>query len=477
MPSRLIELLPLQNSEPEWRLRKYPDEVHKTAEYVTLSHRWGSAEHLQLKKENISALREGQLLSDLPPKYRDAITIAKRFAVKYIWIDSLCIVQDSEVDWRTEAAQMGNVYANSLCNIAMALEYHTEEEYFSTRNSHPLPSVTTRPAWFPNFIQDYTLVDPDLWSSQIHQCELNYRGWVAQERFLSPRIVYVTEQQLFWECEQVTACEELPNGEPESWRTRTSFKNLDQLLSKQDNHENEFNDQNGRISDALFELWEELITDYSFCHLTKKTDRLIAFSGIAQLFQRETGDIYLAGLWKSRLKESLLWNYCRNKPTVWGLGTDNPRSQPSWTWASIEKGISTGPVRFRRATKVCEVECRDNYTEVIDAQTYSVTEDVTGEIKGGLVKLKGPIIHATYKGVFIVSPEEHLDEGHIMEIDMLGCTVIVEILPDTAQVEPEEGTTLTCLPFSYYRSKRDGLEWIVGLMLQPTCWYFSVIKA
>lgn len=57
-------------------------------------------------------------LSDLPPLFQDAIIITRQLGLRYLWIDSLCIIQDSLRDWETEAAKMASIYQNSYVTIS-----------------------------------------------------------------------------------------------------------------------------------------------------------------------------------------------------------------------------------------------------------------------------------------------------------------------------------------------------------------------
>ena len=101
---------------------------------MTLSHRWGTAEFLKLTIENYENLKRGFSISDLPKTFRDTITMTWKFGIRYLWIDSLCIIQDSNQDWRQESASMGDVYENSTCNIAVTGVSGTEEGCSVDRN-------------------------------------------------------------------------------------------------------------------------------------------------------------------------------------------------------------------------------------------------------------------------------------------------------------------------------------------------------
>jgi len=81
--------------------------------YATLSHCWGDIPFLRLETRNQDAFSRIIPSDQLPKTFQDAIEIAKALGLEYIWIDSLCIVQDDDDDWRKEAALMSSVYGGS----------------------------------------------------------------------------------------------------------------------------------------------------------------------------------------------------------------------------------------------------------------------------------------------------------------------------------------------------------------------------
>ncbi|OTA69498.1 HET-domain-containing protein [Hypoxylon sp. EC38] len=87
--------------------------------YWTLSHRWGDPSQIQqLLKTTEQKLRKGISLGDLSHTFRDAALLVYRLGYRYIWIDSLCIFQDSKSDWQHESGTMADIYRHSLCNIS-----------------------------------------------------------------------------------------------------------------------------------------------------------------------------------------------------------------------------------------------------------------------------------------------------------------------------------------------------------------------
>jgi hypothetical protein len=191
---------------------------------------------------------------------------------------------------------------------------------------------------------------------------------------LPARVLYFAKHQIFWECFQEHKCEAFPvqiPGQKISLKTRLQF-----LLD--DNNGNR-----GSMSDAASLLWALLVAEYTKCDLTKHSDRLVAFSGIAGLFQTVTGDQYLAGLWRSKLVEQLGWSVNQYLPTI-----DMQRPAPSWSWASITRPVDAGTFINERSVK--------HHVSIVEAQVKTVQADALGEVLHGHITLNGSLIHAKY---------------------------------------------------------------------------------
>jgi hypothetical protein len=154
---------------------------------------------------NFSEFIEAIDMAELPKTFRDAIIIARRLDVRYLWIDSLCIIQDCIDDWAKESITMGDVYKNALCNIAATAAPDGRAGCFQERSA--LLARTCRvniesPPGPPTTSGVYDLIEPGFWESGINNAPLLKRAWVLQERTLAPRIIHFGQRQLFWECHE-----------------------------------------------------------------------------------------------------------------------------------------------------------------------------------------------------------------------------------------------------------------------------------
>jgi hypothetical protein len=94
------------------------------APYIALSHCWGQTAIVRTTKATFARRKQGIDISLLPPAFRDAIDIACRLDVRYLWIDSLCIIQDDQLDWQTKSARMSTIYQQTLLTISAGLSGH-----------------------------------------------------------------------------------------------------------------------------------------------------------------------------------------------------------------------------------------------------------------------------------------------------------------------------------------------------------------
>ena len=176
--------------------------------YTTLSHCWGilPSRPWITNLDNLASWKERIRFDELPLTFQDAVTTTRKLGIPYLWIDSLCIRQDSPSDWAQEAGRMALVYAGYFCTLSA----------LSARNSHGgFFRVAEKKRDFV-FRCDLTLGSQRI---RVFPCEPNHwglhgplmeRAWTLQERELSNRIVYFSRDELLWECKTLRASADLP---------------------------------------------------------------------------------------------------------------------------------------------------------------------------------------------------------------------------------------------------------------------------
>lgn len=198
MPTRLIHI-----GDSKEHLEVIQDS--SSLRYVALSHCWGNSPRLCTLSSNFEAFRKEIPHNLLPRNFQDAIRVTRALQVSYLWIDSLCIVQDDLEDWRQEASRMGHVFSNAYCTIAASSAAASDEGFLTCRTSPPLFATIETPGGgilrVSEFMEDY--------HRDLELAPLNTRGWVLQERALSTRTLHFTKTQVYWECGEGIRCERL----------------------------------------------------------------------------------------------------------------------------------------------------------------------------------------------------------------------------------------------------------------------------
>ncbi|QDS73312.1 hypothetical protein FKW77_006029 [Venturia effusa] len=280
--------------------------------FIALSHCWGKAQLITTTSKTLSDRIQGIELRDLPPTFQDAVFICRELGVNYLWIDSLCIIQDDDQDWLAEAAKMGEVYANSYCTIA-ATSARDSSEGCLGRRMFPAPiEIRDNKLQSRFWISDCGDVDKD-----VNAEPLNTRAWVLQERILAPRTLHYTSHQLFWECFTLT--------EPEDGSMNT--------VDRKHNFLPDFAPSE-RTLDEIPPSWYYLLEEYSTLDMTYAKDKLVAISGLVSRLRARVKSDYHFGLWSGEIYKGLCWMPANRKlkpATHWRA--------PSWSWASYDGNI------------------------------------------------------------------------------------------------------------------------------------------
>jgi hypothetical protein len=248
------------------------------------------------------------------------------------------------------------------------------------------------------------VIDIDLNSSALMS-----RGWVLQERLLSPRSVYF-EHKLEWECPELLASEHYPDGVPRDeilrpwpniWGHHTPFRLKNIILDSQ-YVADESNPQSSGYWSSKYECWRRLVEIFSHCNLTYESDYLLALSGLAKHFIQEFDDDYLAGIRRKDIFHQLLWyrvvspQLIRNDRTspqdYLGESMNTPIVQasliyvaPTWSWAS--KKIALAFLFDSDKHEVySEVVC---ITEVHEAAVILKNRDPTGNVSASHIRMTG----------------------------------------------------------------------------------------
>ncbi|KAM0491081.1 hypothetical protein ACHAP8_010969 [Fusarium lateritium] len=332
LPTRVLDLtgsrdLPESGGDIIIKLRETKkDEIGM---YTALSYCWGRDTDLHFKTTHatLEAHKAGIDWSTLPLVHREAILTALYLGIRYIWIDSLCIIQDSLEDWQRESAMMGSVYSNAHFTIAATSSSSPDEGLhwpYQGAETVDIHGETTS-------IRFETHLSIDASSEP-----LNNRGWTLQEAVLPSRLVCFGKEQWLWKCPSRYATEDglidgpryIDNGLPQ-WPALA--------------HEGPGEDGNNYLKH-----WYQLVINYSKRNLTYQTDKWNAIAGLVEMFKKETGYTYLAGIWQEDLAIGLMW-----ESTTKGVVRESDIA-PSWSWLSV-KGPIKGMEYNRSTTSMIEL--------------------------------------------------------------------------------------------------------------------------
>lgn len=446
LPSRVICI---GTKESEVRLLSTNGSIGR---YACLSHPWGKRPLLRTLKKNFSQFANHIQWSDLPSTFRDAIDFTHRLGLKYIWIDSLCIIQDDPLDWQTEAAKMADIYQNAYITLAASKAVDSSRGLYTSSLD---PRHRAHQLSLMNDVDDSDL-KLHAYSELLHidsfwsYFPITKRAWVFQERLLSGRVVHFAGSELNWECRSTRTCEcgeiststSLPekiqfSGSLAELSGQYSSMTAEQPPSTQSNGQDENLDYS-KFTPALLhsprwtksvKTWRQTVQSYCALNLTFSKDIFPALAGIAKVWNPQYEKVYRAGLWTDSLHLDLLWLVYKpeKRPDAWRA--------PTWSWASLEYHNDEF-IRFDS-----DSDCRnsgkgswfslgktgsDDYApvaDIIEAVCVPAGIDPTGElssahlllstfaISGTLVKWPGVLVEYGVSPVWLVVGDLWISQG------------------------------------------------------------------
>ncbi|KAJ8115431.1 hypothetical protein OPT61_g2920 [Boeremia exigua] len=343
-----------------------------------------------------------QVINRLPKLYQDAIYLTKALGKQYIWVDSLCIIQDSKDDWASECERMSDVYSNSCLTIS-AMSYRDNLQGFQEVHSDDIPPhclLCPLPGHPGTRVCVRSMVD--------HESRTDYlkaRGWAFQELLLSPRVLHFTTTAMAFECDTCTTMERGPGS--------------DSLFG--------YDPERKRLvyaADSLhiryYDRWLQIVQSYSHLNLTYNSDRLPALSGIACLVASKTDDRYVAGLWRQDIAAGLLWYVWPCRPL------ESAYVGPSWSWASPPAVWTFDPER-RRFLKL----------DVIDVDAQLATSNPYGEISAARLVVSGPLKQCTTSQLVKKGPRFFVLKGER--------SLTVRFAFDEGRIDSRTSSSIWCL--------------------------------
>lgn len=274
-------------------------------------------------------------LHDLPKSFKDSIKTLRQLGFQYVWVDSLCIIQDDLDDKEREIYQMPNIYKNSELTLCASSAESCDQGFLQPRPDY---SENQLQLTMPNNKIGTIYFDRVKWRFPPIGEPLNSRAWALQERLLSPRLLEYGWRTSRWSClcsESYSGYQLIPisTGTHEDSLTTLNY-NLYRFL----------NPSGGRSiakrREDLLICWSRIVDQYTSRSLTLPDDRLAAIGGVAAELQERTGVPYLAGLWNyEELPTMLLWKVDSPLYKLQSRPLKTSRA-PSWSWAAVDGAVT-----------------------------------------------------------------------------------------------------------------------------------------
>lgn len=389
LPSRVLDL---QSSEG---IRLLESKQGQNGRYVALSHCWGDPLKMKTKltTNTLSQMKNHISLESLSVVFRDAITVTRHLQVRYLWIDALCIIQDSKSDWETEAAQMSSIYENATLMIAASSSPGSSYSFLSPRPSPLVGEVPIQYTEPSTGLSSLLYVRPLLNNRKIMQAHmseaLQTRAWCLQERLLSQRAVYFDTWQFLWQCN--TGCfpenssEKVPKDLTIYVREFYDDHSMLPYASVRAIAGVEIEKHTTAVDSYRISYWDELLNNYGARRLTYGTDALTALAGVARCWSEVTGDRYLAGIWERYFHKELLWHFYDKQPRR----PARCPGAPSWSWVSVWDPTIAGDAPVRMGQPNVTNLLDDKKAQLLMADMEPEGIDRFGPLKRAALHLRG----------------------------------------------------------------------------------------
>jgi len=478
LPDRCISVLPggvvQSTSEGLSTVPRLVETRGEKGKYLALSYCWGEEHYnpLRTTESNYKEHLVGIPSQALALTIRQAIQITQQLGIRYLWVDALCIIQDSPSDKDAQIGQMRSIFENSFLTILAASAANASQGIFTM--PHPISSQIQIPYLCPDGVIGR------IWCLKREQLgmkdqPINRRAWTLEERLLSSRKVIYLSDRLAWECDSISLADsgEISNMHDEDLRLSNYIRNPRPIVSP----------VSGWLEWGVHTEWVKNVAWYTQRDLTKPGDKLRAIGGIADKYHAILRDRYLAGLWRSHISAGLLWrrSVSRTRDTLF------PRPlkyrAPSWSWASIDGEVEYDwPERKDGSLECARIGHKDSIAKLLEIQVTEAEVELTrpdkpfGAVEYGFIKATGMM--SFVKGN--LKPANHEEKGEFLEFHVQRGFYDTKILhaidcwPDSDETLPLTDNGLWLLGLTgaaedlYSDNRLDGTLFLIrGLLLVP----------
>lgn len=407
LPTRVIDVGENGHGDCRVLINRSNIEAH----YVALSHCWGGPIDCVLKTEELQEFQQRLPWDRLTANFQDAITVTRKLGVRYLWIDSFCIIQDDDDDWAQESANMADIYRNSLFTIAAMSS--PESEHGFIRNIADPPTFLDQTIEIPLSKNDRRTVTVSLFrqpesyeresfNTLSLRAPLSKRGWCLQESVLSSRILFYGRDRIYWKCFR-------GYQSADGMHPGRQFSDVDLYpgllpvlfsgVSRPDALPRPDLDMAAVLQDYYW-----LVNSFTQRELTHGSDKLPAFSGLAKPIHLALGGQYLAGLLSVYIRSGLLWK----RETGWTDHSDPYEYRaPSWSWVEANDSVTFAHETIEFLDDTSAFELLGSFIEL------KHKENPYGEVTSGYLLVRGRVAE-------IWRTREKINTATIEQMEYLG---------------------------------------------------------
>ncbi|KAK0753773.1 heterokaryon incompatibility protein-domain-containing protein [Schizothecium vesticola] len=375
LPARLINV-----ENPQSPFLQETSSIPTSPRYAALSYCWGEGSRLTTTTSTLLAFQTSLPLSHLPKTFRDAIHATHKLGLPFLWIDGLCIVQDTPDEVAHQISIMDSVYQNAVLTIAAQGAPSAHHGLFVRRDAR-----YTRPLQLP--ANDGTASLATIKVAKLKAQVSDYpqrRGWVLQETVLSRRILAYGTDEIRWSCIARNASE----SEPDPREGSGGLRLCPRLCLASRHH----SDSETR---RCFQRWYRLAEDFSRRELSVASDGLPALAGLAHYFfgaHLHDWYTYLAGMWQDDVQAGLAWYLVQSPWRAYKAAGLGGALLPTWSWAAAGQNA----VEFRRESDRLDARDASFGVEMVRAEVTLCNALVSfGPVKaGGCIWLRGMLKRA-----------------------------------------------------------------------------------
>ncbi len=474
LPTRVIDVL-----DPDHPHLFVSGDTHGEP-YAALSYVWGEEQPNRTTLSNISTYVASIDLTLIPRTIREAMDVARRMGLRYLWVDSFCIIQDSRKDKTREIMQLRRIFRDAYITIIAASASSASSGFLEERSPPaPSPAAPRLPYWCADGRLGRVTAEPLFVSYEESRDEpANRRAWCLEERLLSPRRLVYANDTLQYHCQTSITYAGGALGRARTAERLPSFLFLpDAELAARVSQWKPFEWR------AFQTEWLDVVMNYTRRLVTKPKDKLTALAGLAELFHRvwhhapgaskSESNRYLAGLWGTILVHDLLWKRRNDLPVPFAPRPSRPYIAPSWSWASVDGPIdlwSGYDPRLRADIIACAVPT--GQAKIMSCDVTVEDEGLPhGRVKDGLLRLQAKLIPTSWNpslaGARLYLPRHQPGQSlRMMEApltayeDLFSC--VAEVFIDSA--DEVEGQ-VWAVPILWTRTTENADMYAAGLLI------------